>query len=175
MPFGSFGFHLDTVIKANPFGISATEKYPVGWRLCINRSISLPFTLLLLPPEAITTLLRAAISYSPSPSRSLAIHSLVNRFQVVQRAIMTSNQFIFYTGLYFLCYNIATSYTPPMAVGRLELPRAHRLTVSQAQPVCQFQHTAFENMGEGKSLPASPSPKPQLKNTRGISFSSSYS
>lgn len=49
------------------------------------------------------------------------------------------------------CYNIVTSYTPPMALGRLELPR-HKATEFQARPVCQFQHSATDT-GKEISLP----------------------
>ena len=69
------------------------KKYPVGWRSCMKRSMRRPFTPvpLSLPPDAITVLLWAAISYSPRLLGNLAIPSLVYLFHAVQ-PILTSSE-----------------------------------------------------------------------------------
>ena len=63
-----------------------------------------------------------------------------------------------------MCYNIFTYKSPPMALGRLELPR-QLASGCQDRHVCQFHHSAVENRG-GCSCQDATRPNPlSFKNT----------
>ena len=73
-------------------------------------------------------------------------------------------RFVYYLSL---CYNAFTYKSPPvviMTAGGLEPPRQFPASSCQDYCVCQLHHAVVENIGEGKSLPADPSPKSHLKN-----------
>jgi len=135
----------------NPSAYLQRKKYPVGCWLCINLSISrprTPFISLSLLPFAILILFRAAISYSPRLFGNLAITSLVNCFQVVHCAMLSSCK----NNTLQLCYNISTYKPPPMVMmtaGGLEPPR-QLASGCQDRYVCQFHHAVrSENLVEG--------------------------
>lgn len=57
-----------------------------------------------------------------------------------------------------MCYNISTYKSPPVTLGRLELPR-QLASGCQDRHVCQFHHSAIE-IGEGDLAKDCPSPNP---------------
>jgi ribosomal protein S27AE len=64
-----------------------------------------------------------------------------------------------------MCYNMSTSYTPPMGTGGLEPPRQLTANSSQSYRACLLHHVPAENQGEG-SLPDRPSPEsPNINDT----------
>lgn len=127
---------------------------------CDNKRDFIPISPSLLP-RYIRVLFLFAISYIPHiPLGILSMLSRLNSVHLFMIGILSSLNSWYCT----MCYNIVTSFTSPLAVGRLELPR-HKATESQARPVCQFQHTANENTGGGRDSPQPPSPDSHLKHT----------